>query len=97
MKRPFTQRTVRFDPEQFALLEELAARQNRSIADILRLAIAEYIAGEKKLTASDLRHHRITEYVQIALDWIIQQDHADARAHLIAQTDLRMERYHGAR
>lgn len=97
MKRPFIQRTVRFDPHQFAQLEELAEQQGRSIADALRLAIAQYISGHQLLSDSQLRHLRVTEFTQIALDAIIRENHPDLRDHLIAQTDLRMEQYHGAR
>ncbi|MDR6789131.1 putative DNA-binding protein [Sphingomonas sp. BE138] len=97
MKRPFVQRTVRFDPHQFAQLEELAEQQGRSIADALRLAIAHYISGQQILSESQLRHLRVTEFIQIAMDAIIREDHPDLRDHLIAQTDLRMEQYHGAR
>ena len=39
----------------------------------------------------------VTEYTQIALDAIIRENHPELRDHLIAQTDLRMEQYHGAR
>lgn len=97
MKRPYTQRTVRFDPLQFARMEELAEEQGRSIADVLRIAIAQYIAGNQVLTDSQLRHMRVTEYTQIALDAIIRENHPELRDHLIAQTDRRMEQYHGAR
>ena len=40
---------------------------------------------------------RVTEYTQIALDAIIRENHPKLHDHLIAQTDLRMEQYHGAR
>jgi len=97
LKRPYTQRTVRFDPLQFARMEELAEAQGRSIADVLRLAIAQYIAGNQILSESQQRHLRVTEFTQIALDAIIRENHPELRDHLIAQTDLRMEQYHGTR
>lgn len=96
MKRPYVQRTVRFDPQQYARLEELASEHSRSMADVLRLAIAQYIVGEQKRTESQLRHLRVTEYVQVALDAIIRENHPELREQLIAETDHRVRRYHGA-
>lgn len=96
MKRPYVQRTVRFDPQHYARLEELASEHSRSMADVLRLAIAHYIVGEQKRTESQLRHLRVTEYVQVALDAIIRENHPELRDQLIVETDHRVRRYHGA-
>jgi hypothetical protein len=64
---------------------------------MLRLAIAQYISGQQLLSASDLRHLRVAEYTQVALDAIIREDHPELRDTLVLETDRRMERYHGAR
>ena len=87
---------MRFDPQQFARLEELAAKHSRSMADVLRIAIGHYIAGEQKKTESHLRHLRVTEYMQVALDAIIRENHPELRDQLIVETDHRVRRYHGA-
>jgi lysozyme family protein len=50
-----------------------------------------------RIDDSQLRHMRVTEYTQIALDAIIREKHSELLDHLIAQTDLRMEQYHGTR
>ena len=86
-----------FVEDEIWWLESRPAEQGRSVADVLRTAVIQYVEGRKQFTDSEARHLRISEYIQVAIDWIIQQDHSDMRDHLIAQTDLRMERYHGAR
>lgn len=96
MKRPYVQRTVRFDPQQFARLEELAAKHSRSMADVLRIAIGHYIAGQQKKAESDLRHLRVTEFMQVALDAIIRQDYPELRETLVLEADRRMKLHHGA-
>lgn len=96
MKIPYVQRTVRFDPQQYARLEELATKHSRSMAEVMRLAIAHYLSGEQKRTESQLRHLRVTEYVQVALDAIIRENHPELRDQLIVETDQRVRRYHGA-
>jgi hypothetical protein len=48
------------------------------------------------LTSSQRRQARVVEYAQIALDAIIQEQHPEYRERILAETDRRMERYHGA-
>jgi hypothetical protein len=38
----------------------------------------------------------VTEYVQVALDAIIRENHPELRDQLIVETDQRVRRYHGA-
>lgn len=89
--------TVRIPRDLRDQVDAVAALQNRSTSDVIRLAIEQFVTGAKRADDSHLRHMRVTEYAQIALDAIIRQDYPDLRDHLIAQTDLRMEQYHGAR
>ena len=89
--------TVRIPRDLRDQVDAVAARQNRSTSDVIRLAIEQFVAGAKRADDSQLRHMRVTEYTQIALDAIIRENHPELRDHLIAQTDLRMEQYHGAR
>lgn len=96
MKTTYTQRTIRFDPRQLQRLEAVAAQQGRTVPDILRLIITNYLDGQSALTASQRRQARVTEYAQIALDAIIQEQHPEYRERILAETDRRMERYHGA-
>jgi hypothetical protein len=88
--------TIRISPRQLARVEELASLENRKAADIIRMALDAYLGGNTQVTASKMRHLRISEYTQIALDHIIRQDYPEDRDRLIAQTDLRMEQHHGA-
>lgn len=97
MKRPIIQRTVRFEAEQIARLDALAADQKRTFADLLRLVIAEYLEGNRQQSDSQLRLARVTEYAQAALDTIILEQHPEHREKIVAETARRMERYHAAR
>lgn len=90
------QRMVRFDRRQYARLEKIANEQNRSIADVLRMVVDHYLEGQGALTASQKRQARVSEYAQIALDTIILEQRPEYRERIIAETDRRMERYHGA-
>lgn len=91
------QRTVRFDIEHEARLEKIAAEERRTVADLLRIIIADWFANRDHMTASQLRQARVTEYAQAALDTIILEQHPEFRDRIVAETDRRMERYHGAR
>lgn len=97
MKRPIIQRTVRFEAEQIARLDALAADQKRTFADLLRLVIAEYLEGHRQQSDSQLRLARVTEYAQAALDTIILEQHPEHREKIVAETARRMERYHATR
>lgn len=97
MKRSKFVRTVRFKPEHLQRLEQLAVDQNRSMAEILRSAIIQYLEGRQRFSASELRHLRVAEYTQVALDAIIREEHPELRDTLVLETDRRMERHHGAR
>ncbi len=96
MKRQSAQRTVRFDYHQLLRLEAIADEQGRFVADILRTAIDQYLLGHKLVGESQMRHHRISEYSQIALDTIILEQHPEFRDRIVTETDRRMARYHGA-
>lgn len=91
------QRSLRFDTTQYAYLKQMASRQACSISDVLRRIISEHQTGGHSLTASQLRQARVVEYAQAALDTIINEQHPEYRERILAETDRRMERYHGAR
>jgi len=90
------QRTIRFDPDHYAKLQRIAKQQNRSIADLLRSIIHNYLSDQKALSASQLRQARLMEYTQAAVDTILREEHYDQRQLVIDETARRMERYHGA-
>lgn len=91
------QRTVRFDSEHLPRLEEIAADQKRTLSELLRIIVADWFNSRSAMTASQLRQARVAEYAQAALDTIILENHPEFRDRIVAETDRRMERYHGAR
>lgn len=96
MKRSKYARTVRFDPEHYAQLEKLAADQGKPMAELVRAAIVHFLDGSTKLSASQFRHLRVSEYMQVALDAIIRENHPELRETLILEADRRMKLHHGA-
>jgi hypothetical protein len=89
------QRTYRYDPRQLDRLEKIAAEQRRSVPDLLRQAVDLFLKNHDTIGASERRHLRMTEYAQAALDTIILEQHPEYRERIIAETERRMERYHG--
>ena len=89
------QRTMRFDTRQYGRIAELASSQGRSVADVVRAAIDQYLLGQSLLTDSQLRLIRVGEYSQLALDTIITEQFPDFRDRIISSTDNRMRRFHG--
>jgi hypothetical protein len=97
MRTGFTQKCIRFERDHLVELERLCLQQNRSLSDLVRSAVASFLNEQNTVAESNHRHLRVSEYMQICLDWIIQQDHPEVRDKIIAQTDQRMRQYHGAR
>ena len=95
MTKSCVQRTIRFGSEQYEILARAAGKQRRSVADLLRNIIDQHLQNQKVLADSERRHVRMTEYAQAALDTIILEQHPEYRERIIAETERRMERYHG--
>ena len=89
--------TIRLAPDVCDRLDAEATLKGCTRAEIIRLAIDRYLDGVKLLSDSAIRHHRVTEFMQIALDAIIRENHPELRETLVLETDRRMERYHGSR
>ena len=89
--------TVRLTPGLRADVEREAVSKSCSPSEIIRRSIDQYLLGQKLIGESQMRHHRISEYSQVALDTIILEQHPESRDRIVAETDRRMERYHGAR
>lgn len=89
--------TVRLSSEQHALVEAIAKREGRTAAEIIRRAVDHYLGSLSRGTESDLRHHRISEFSQVALDTIIREQHPEMIEAIVSETNRRMKRYHGAR
>lgn len=90
-------KSIRFEQRQLTQLEQIGVQQNRAVPDLIRAAVDAYLQEEQRRADSDLRHLRVSEYMQICLDWIIQQNYPELRDKMIAQTDQRMQRYHSVR
>ena len=86
---------MRFDADQYGRVAALATSQSRSVADVVRTAINQYLLSQKLLTDSQLRLIRVGEYSQLALDTIISEQFPEARDLIIKSTETRMRRYHG--
>lgn len=89
------QRTVRFDAATIARLKKVAADQDSDVADVIRSAVRHYLSAKFQLSESELRHLRVSEYNQAALDIIISRNYPDTRDAIIAETNQRMVQYHG--
>lgn len=86
--------TLRLDQSIFEQVEATAERRGISPADVMRNALDAWFRDEKKRSASDLRHLRVTEYIQIAVDAMIRENHPELRETLVLETDRRMKMHH---
>jgi len=89
-------RSCRLSPELGARIDAEAARDGCSASDVMRRAIERYFSDAQLLDDSRRRHLRTTEYMQLALDRIIRENHPELREALILETDRRMKLHHGA-
>jgi Flp pilus assembly CpaF family ATPase len=87
---------VRLEREQWARLSVLADERQQSVAEIIRAALNVYLGTADLLTSSQRRIARISEFQQIALDLIIQEQYPEYRERIIAEANKRLEQYHGA-
>lgn len=95
--KSFRHCTVRIPRDLCDRIDAEAASRSCTPSDIIRRAIEHHLDGLKLLRDSDKRHLRVTEYMQVALDAIIRENHPELRDTLVLETDRRMERYHGSR
>ena len=97
MSVPLAHATVRLPAELKARLKREAARLGLSPSELIRDALEHFFDRDARASQSDLRHHRISEFSQIALDQIIRREHPDLVDVIVTETNKRMERHHGAR
>ncbi|MFL0418520.1 hypothetical protein ACH0CP_13105 [Sphingomonas sp. 179-I 2A4 NHS] len=88
--------TVRLDRQQHDRIVALASEQNCNPSDVIRAAIEAYLGTATLLASSHRRLARISEFMQLALDVIISEQYPEFRDRIIANTDKRLEQYHGA-
>ena len=87
---------VRFEQGLFDRIEALADKRNCKPSDVIRAAVNAYLATANMTALSSRRMARISEFVQLALDVIISEQYPEFRERIIANTDKRLEQYHGA-
>jgi len=88
--------TVRIDRSKYDRLVTLAAERGCTPTDLLRTAVDSFLASAQLLSSSQRRLARISEFQQLALDIIIREQFPEYRDRIIAETDKRLEQYHGA-
>lgn len=88
--------SVRIPHDLCDRLDAEAASLGCTPSDVIRQAIEKHFERAKLLTDSSRRHLRVTEYVQVALDAIIRENHPELRETLILEADRRMKLHHGA-
>ncbi len=88
--------TVRLDRQQHDRILALAIEQNCNPSEVIRAAVDAYLGTATLLMSSHRRLARISEFMQLALDVIISEQYPEFRDRIIANTDKRLEQYHGA-
>lgn len=96
MTTPNKHCTVRLDRSKYDRLFELAAERGCTLTDLLRAAVDNFLSSGQLLTSSQRRIARIGEFQHLALDIIIREQFPEYRDRIIAETDKRLELYHGA-
>ena len=96
MPGPSKHCTVRIDRGQHERILALANTQHCSPSDVIRAAVDAYLGSAALLSVSHRRLARLSEFMQLALDVIISEQHPEFRDRIIAHTDKRLEQYHGA-
>lgn len=96
MTTPNKHCTVRLDRGKYDRLVELAAERGCTPSDLLRAAVDTFLATGQMMASSSRRIARINEFQHLALDIIIREQFPEYRDRIIAETDKRLEQYHGA-
>lgn len=87
--------TVRLEQDKWERLEQQARVQGVATADLIRAAIDLFLSGDAIQNSSRLRLARISEFQQLALDVILREQYPQYRDRVVAETDKRVELYHG--
>ncbi|ATI80641.1 hypothetical protein [Sphingobium yanoikuyae] len=87
---------IRLERSQWDRVAQIARDQKLTPADVIRSALDGFLASGDLLNSSQRRLARISEFQQLALDIIIREQFPEYRDRIIAETDKRLEQYHGA-
>ena len=96
MTIPYKHCSVRLDRGKYDRLVALAAERGCTPSDLLRAAVDAFLGSGQLLSSSHRRIARISEFQHLALDIIIREQFPEYRDRIIAETDKRLEQYHGA-
>lgn len=96
MTIPYKHCSVRLDRGKYDRLVALATERGCTPSDLLRAAVDAFLGSGQLLSSSHRRIARISEFQQLALDIIIREQFPEYRDRIIAETDKRLEQYHGA-
>lgn len=96
MRSSFRHTNVRLAPAQWDHIAALAAERRQTPAELIREAVDVYLGATGLLTSSHRRLARLAEFMQLALDVIISEQYPEFRERIIANTDRRLEQFHGA-
>ncbi|CCW16976.1 hypothetical protein EBBID32_13150 [Sphingobium indicum BiD32] len=96
MTSPYKHCSIRLDRGKYDRVVALAAERGCTPSDLLRLAVDGFLSAGQLLSSSHRRIARISEFQQLALDIIIREQFPEYRDRIIAETDKRLEQYHGA-
>ena len=96
MTIPYKHCSVRLDRGKYDRLVALAAERGCTPSDLLRAAVDAFLGSGQLLSSSHRRIARISEFQQLALDIIIREQFPEYRDRIIAESDKRVEQYHGA-
>lgn len=88
--------TVRLEQDQWARLEQQSRSRGVPAADLIRAAVDLLLSGDALKDMSRLRLARISEFQHLALDVLIREQFPQYRDRIVAETDKRVDLYHGA-
>ena len=88
--------TIRLEQDQWERLEQQSRSRGVPTADLIRTAVDLLLSGDSLKDMSRLRLARIGEFQHLALDVLIREQFPQYRDRIVAETDKRVELYHGA-
>lgn len=92
----FRKFSVRLPLDLYTRIDAQAEAESCTPSDVIRNAIEQHLGGVAILTQSQRRQLRVTEYMQVAIDAIIRENHPELRETLVLEADRRMKIHHGA-
>ena len=93
MLEPFT---CRIAGEQIRQIDAVGKARGQSRAEIIRLAIDNFLRAPNSAMGNAYRIAQTTEYMQVVADLIINREMPEKRDAILAAVAQRLEQYHGA-